>query len=78
MVPDEEWRAVCLVTQRKPPPKQPPSLDTVVRMMASLGGFLNRIHDGFPGPKTLWVGLQRVPDFALPLDAQRSVETTYG
>ncbi|WP_242518789.1 IS4 family transposase [Thiorhodovibrio litoralis] len=39
---DEEWRAVYLVTQRKPPPEQLPSLDTMVRMVASLGGFLNR------------------------------------
>jgi hypothetical protein len=75
---DEEWRAVYLVTQRKPPPAQPPSLDTMVRMVASLGGFLNRKHDGFPGPKTLWIGLQRVPDFVLALEAQRSVGASYG
>ena len=75
---DEEWRAVYLVTQRKPPPAQPPSLDTMVRMVASLGGFLNRKRDGFPGPKTLWIGLQRVPDFVLALEAQRSVGATYG
>jgi hypothetical protein len=75
---DEEWRAVYLVTQRKPPPEQPPSLDTMVRMVASLGGFLNRKHDGFPGPKTLWIGLQRVPDFVLALETQRSVGATYG
>jgi len=50
---DEEWRAVYLVTQRKPPPDAPPSLDTMVRMVASLGGFLNRKNDGVPGPKTL-------------------------
>ena len=75
---DQEWRAVYLVTQRKPPPEQPPSLDTMVRMVASLGGFLNRKSDGFPGPKTLWIGLQRVPDFVLALEAQRSVTATYG
>ena len=75
---DEEWKAVCLVTQRKPPPEQPPSLDTMVRMVASLGGFLNRKSDGFPGPKTLWVGLQRVPDFVLALEAQRAVRESYG
>lgn len=44
---DEEWKAVYLVTQRKPPPEQPPSLDTMVRMIATLGGFLNRKRDGF-------------------------------
>jgi hypothetical protein len=75
---DAEWRAVYLVTQRQPPPEQPPSLDTMVRMVASLGGFLNRKNDGFPGPKTLWIGLQRVPDFVLALEAQRSVGTSCG
>jgi hypothetical protein len=75
---DEEWRAVYLVTQRKPPPERPPSLDTMVRMVASLGGFLNRKADGPPGPKTLWIGLQRVPDFVLALDAQRSIGESYG
>jgi hypothetical protein len=75
---DEEWKAVYLVTQRKPPPEQPPSLDTMVRMVASLGGFLNRKSDGFPGPKTLWIGLQRIPDFVLALEAQRSIGESCG
>ena len=75
---DEEWKAVYLVTQRKPPPDEPPSLDTMVRMVASLGGFLNRKSDGFPGPKTLWIGLQRAADFVLALEAQRSIEESYG
>jgi len=75
---DKEWQAVYLVTQRKPPPAAPPSLDTMVRMVATLGGFLNRKSDGFPGPKTLWIGLQRIPDFVLALEAQRSVGEIYG
>jgi hypothetical protein len=75
---DEEWKAVYLVTQRKPPPSEPPSLDTMVRMIAGLGGFLNRKSDGFPGPKTLWIGLQRVPDFVLALEAQRSIGESCG
>jgi hypothetical protein len=75
---DEEWQAVYLVTQRTLPPDTPPSLDTMVRMVASLGGFLNRKGDGFPGPKTLWIGLQRIPDFVLALDAQRSIGESYG
>ena len=70
---DEQGQAVYLVTQRKPPPEKPPSLDTMVPMVATLGGFLNRKHDGFPGPKTLWIGLQRIPDLVLALEAQRSI-----
>ena len=34
-----------LVTERKPPPDEPPSLDAMVRMVAGLGGFLNRKRD---------------------------------
>ena len=51
---DEEWKAVYLVTRRKVPPWQPPSLETMVRMVATLGGastdramvFLDRKHSG--------------------------------
>ena len=68
-----EWQAVYLVTQRKPPPETPPSLDQMVRMVAGLGGFLNRKHDGFPGPQTIWIGLQRAADFVLALEASRAV-----
>ena len=75
---DEEWKAVYLVTQRKPPPEQPPSLDTLVRRVACLGGFLNRKGDGFPGAQTLWIGLQRAADFVLALNAQRSIATSCG
>lgn len=75
---DAEWKAVYLVTQRRPPPPEPPSLDSMVRMVASLGGFLNRKSDGFPGPKTLWIGLQRAADFVLALEAQRSAAERYG
>lgn len=75
---EEEWKAVYLVTQKQAPPEQPPSLDTMVRMVASLGGFLNRKCDGFPGPKTLWIGLQRIPDFVRALEAYRSVGDSYG
>jgi hypothetical protein len=69
-----EWQAVYLVTQRKLPPETPPSLDQMVRMVAGLGGFLNRKHDGFPGPQTIWIGLQRAADFVLALEASRAAD----
>ncbi len=75
---EEEWQAVYLVTQRQPPPTEPPSLDTMVRMVAGLGGFLNRKGDGFPGPQTMWIGLQRTADFVLALQAQRDASGSYG
>lgn len=75
---EEEWQAVYLVTQRQPPPTEPPTLDTMVRMVAGLGGFLNRKGDGFPGPQTMWIGLQRAADFVLALQAQGDASGSYG
>ena len=68
----EEWQAAYTVAEKAPPPKTPPSLAERVRIVAGFGGFLNRKHDGFPGSKTLWIGLQRVQDFALALAAQQA------
>ena len=74
-----EWHAVYIVTERKPPPDTPPSIDTMIRMVAGLGGFLKRKSDGFPGPQTLWIGLQRAADFVMAMDAQREIgEGRYG
>lgn len=69
----EEWQAVYVVTHKARPPEKPPRLGEMVKMVASYGGYLNRKGDGEPGPKTLWIGLQRVRDFALAINAQREL-----
>jgi len=46
------------------PPAQPPNTREAVRMIARLGGFLGRKHDGEPGMIVLWRGLQRLHDIA--------------
>jgi hypothetical protein len=74
---DEEWQAVYIVAKRQAPPEVPPSLNEMVRMVAGFGGFLNRKNDGFPGPQTLWIGLQRCRDFVLAMEAQRAT-LSYG
>ena len=57
---------ICIYDcQKEVPPETPPSLGDFTIMVASLGGYLNRKCDGPPGPKTMWVGLQRMVDFAL-------------
>lgn len=70
----EEWQAVYIVTKRARPPQKPPRLDEMVKMIASYGGYLNRQGDGEPGPKTLWIGLQRVRDFVLGVNAQKELQ----
>ncbi len=69
----EEWQAVYIVTKKAHPPQRPPRLNEMVKMIASYGGYLNRTGDGEPGPKTLWIGLQRVRDFVLGVNAQKEL-----
>lgn len=58
-----EWQAVYSVVHQKAPPKKPPKLNAVVRMIASLGGYIDR-KDTEPGTQTLWIGLQRIFDLS--------------
>ncbi len=60
-----EWKAVYRVVTNKMPPHQPPSLQEMVRMVAQLGGYVNKPRRDEPGPQTVWLGLQRAQDFAL-------------
>ena len=67
MFDDDEIKA-AYVLNKKPPPLAQPSPNEVVRHVAMLGGFLARKGDGEPGVKTLWLGMQRVMDFAAECD----------
>lgn len=60
-----EWQSVYQVVKREKPPKQPPKLQEMVRLVAQLGGYVNRKRDDEPGPQTVWLGLQRLHDIAL-------------
>ncbi len=62
---EEEWKSVYVIIKGKEPPQEAPQLGEMIDMIASLGGYLGRKHDGPPGPKTLWLGFQRMADFAL-------------
>jgi hypothetical protein len=59
-----EWKAVYQVTQKRTPPKTPPNLQKMVRMVAQLGGYVNRPRSDEPGAETIWKGLQRMHDMA--------------
>lgn len=60
-----EWKSAWRVVRRSPPPSQPPKLSEMVRMVAQLGGYVNRKRKDEPGPQTVWLGLQRLHDIAL-------------
>ena len=63
MFEPDECKAAFILNKQKLPDK-PPTLNEVVRLVARLGGFLARTGDGEPGVKTIWLGMQRVLDFA--------------
>ena len=59
-----EWKSVYRVVRDEPPPSTPPTLREMVRLVAQLGGYVNRPRDDEPGPQTVWLGMQRVQDIA--------------
>lgn len=61
-----EWQSVYVTVQKKPIPTEPPSLETMVRLIAQLGGYVNRANrKDPPGVQTIWLGMQRMQDLAL-------------
>jgi len=72
----QEWQAAYIVIKRCLPPQEPPRLGELICLIASLGGYLGRKHDGSPGPKTMWIGLQRLRDFVIALEAREALAAT--
>ena len=64
-----EWQAVWVAVQGDELPCRPPRLADMVRLVAQLGGYVNRPgRSDPPGPQTLWLGLQRMRDLAWAWD----------
>ena len=67
----------------KPTPACKPHLSTakdVVRAVALLGGFLNRKHDGNPGPTPVWRGWQLLQQLSIHFNTKAALKgfPTYG
>ena len=71
--PDEIKAAYVL--NKKPLPEVPPTLNEMIRHVAMLGGFLARKGDGEPGVQTIWLGMQRLMDFASGVRYMRESHT---
>jgi hypothetical protein len=72
-----EWQALyCVVNQTKTLPDQPPTLREAVRLLAKLGGFLGRKHDGEPGVKVLWRGVKKLNEGLLFVEYFRSISSS--
>ena len=59
-----EWQSVWQIVKRSKPPRKPPRLMEMTKLVAELGGYVNRKSAGPPGPQSMWLGLQRMHDFA--------------
>jgi len=59
-----EWQSVWQIVKRSPPPGKPPRLMEMTKIIAQLGGYVDRKRAGPPGPQTMWIGLQRMHDIA--------------
>lgn len=66
----DEWQSVWRIVKREEPPRKPPPLGVMIKLIAQLGGYIPRPNEP-PGAKTMWIGLQRTRDFALALSIFR-------
>jgi hypothetical protein len=53
-----EWMGVWQMVMKTSLPKTPPTLLEMTKLVAQLGGDVNRKNAGPPGPQTVWLGLQ--------------------
>ena len=65
LLTEAEWKAAWQVRRHTTPPKTPPKLGEMIEIISSLGGHLGRKCDGPPGPKSIWIGIHRIMDFAI-------------
>ena len=58
-----EWKSVYSIVRGRELPSQPPRLNELIRMIATLGGYIDRPKTN-PATQTLWTGLQRLHCFS--------------
>lgn len=61
---EAEWKGVWQIVTQSTPPKHPPTVMEMTRIMAQRGGYINRKNSGPPGPQTVWLGLQEMHTIA--------------
>ena len=62
---EAEWKAVCLIHDPAADVTTPPTLGEMVALVAQSGGFVGPVGERWPGIQTMWLGLQRLHDYAL-------------
>ena len=61
-----EWKSTYRIMHpKKKLPQKPPNLHEMIKMIGELGGWVSTPgKKEMPQPQTIWIGLQRVHDFA--------------
>ena len=49
---------------KEDPPAKPPTLRMMIRLIARLGGYIDRSRDDEPGPDTRMRGMERLHDIS--------------
>lgn len=71
----EEWQTAFILTKKTKPPEKALSLNEMIKMLASLGGYMNRKSDPMPGVKTIWIGLRNLQEH---IKAREAFSAVYG
>lgn len=60
----DEWQPVYKLVTKEDPPATPPSLQRMVRLIARLGGYIDRARNDEPGTDTVMRGMERLHDIS--------------
>lgn len=60
----DEWQPVYQLVTKEPPPKKAPTLSRMIRLVARLGGYVDRARDDEPGPDSTMRGMERLHDIS--------------
>ena len=69
-----EWKSVYMAINKQRVPEAPPPLREIIICIAKLGGYLNRTNDPPPGPKAMWIGIQKMHMLALGFELSDSIK----
>lgn len=75
----EEWQTAFVIVKKSKPPEKTISLNEMIILVASMGGYMARKSDPMPGSKTLWLGLHNLQEHVKAREAFNQVfGHTYG
>jgi len=61
---EDEWQPVYKLVTNEDPPSRPPTLQRMVKLIARLGGYIDRARDDEPGTDTVMRGMERLHDIS--------------